>query len=580
MARLVSRDFGLKKLGELLEARVEAGAQPVEFSYELVFQEPPGLFLPPARLYFGMGSLESERPSIHVVRSSLVPMEGTMLSPEVSPEGVEVLKPVSAEGKEAEEEIVPIEDLILEGEVKEAVSGFIQRALSYLKDKKAGPPNLLLYGPDGSGKEALAKSIAAKLKSETNASFSIYRGTDPLFQNPAYQDIVEGPILVILDADRVEQRRWFASFVNRMRWQVREKPVLIFTGSSLAALKEGDSNIVSAGGFEDLRLSRPSEQQVRKYLEKRRLRVPDWVVQELKGARWRDIVEFCDRLVLGGGGRGEEFYRAELERIRSREPDWERLAGALEFEEAKQLFPESIMDQLESLISAANANSMLGVAFRKVVFEGPEGAGKSELAASFAKRLRARSFRAIDSSIFSSAQGLLVGQAESRIVESFADANSRTPSVVLIEDVDLLLNSQTLYSDLYSRVLLTLKEQVEHSGDGVYIVVTCQSFSNLNRELRSTLGEDILVLPVSLPDPQRRKKILEYYAEKFNAELKEGLSEGYSGELTEGWTLKDLESMMRLAVLNARKSGRRTVDASDLSVAHAVIQGRRMRRVE
>lgn len=590
-ARLVSQDSRFARYGNILEAEVEVESRPVELSYEVVFEEPPLPYLPPATLYFGGGSLESERPSVHVAKSILEERARHIWGEEPgifreaileeSPRFVREEKlEVPREVIQVDEKAEPLDALVLDDEVREQVDEYLKKCISYLRDSsRFDPPNLIVHGPDGAGRESLVRALAHYLKEKAGADFAVFDGMSPLFRSASYYDALRASaatskVIVILNVDYIEPYSSLASYVNSLRWY-KHSPILICTASDLSRLEREEPSLLSAGGFELLKLNRALRNQVEEYVRRKGLEIPGSVLGELEGMAWREIAEFCSKLALRRSIHRDESIEsscsAVLGTLRSRQHTLEALRDTPNYEEIRGFFSEDVVKQLDAVVSARMLDTGKKFIERKIVLTGPNTSGKTLLVTSFAKEIGVKTFQVISPEIFASPYGLLVGQAEHRVLRCFAEAESRAPSVILIEDMDELFSSEAR-ADLYSRLLLILEERMKNIKSEVYVFATCKSLTD---NIKRVFGEDFLVLSIDMPDSQRRKLILEYFARKIGVSIQSGDLEKYSGNLTEGWTMKELENLVKFAALNAAKDNR-PVSSADLAAAYTLIVQRRL----
>jgi ATP-dependent 26S proteasome regulatory subunit len=195
---------------------------------------------------------------------------------------------------------------------------------------------------------------------------------------------------------------------------------------------------------------------------------------------------------------------------------------------------------------------------RGVLLYGPPGTGKTSVGRALAHRLKGKFFM-IDGSFISDLPPAFYGKVQ----RVFDEAKRNTPSVIFIDDADVLMNSKIM--DGLNRYLLSQLDGIETETAGKVMVMMTAMDPNQMPQALLRSGRIELWLETKLPDAKARREILEVLL----ASLPPVLS-GFTAEqvmpLTEDFNAADLKRLVAdLKALYARDvvkgAAPRTIDA-------------------
>ena len=153
------------------------------------------------------------------------------------------------------------------------------------------------------------------------------------------------------------------------------------------------------------------------------------------------------------------------------------------------------------------------------------------------------------------------------MVGAFAGLAKRlAPSLVVLEDVDLVAQERTYGPWGSSPVLFELMNEMDGLGDDadVSFVLTTNRPDALEPALAARPGRVDLAVELPLPDDEGRRRLLELYARGLDLQLDD------PAELvarTAGVTAAFVKELLRKAALAAAEAGRATVTQADVSTA-------------
>jgi len=153
------------------------------------------------------------------------------------------------------------------------------------------------------------------------------------------------------------------------------------------------------------------------------------------------------------------------------------------------------------------------------------------------------------------------------MVGAFAGLAKRlAPSLVVLEDVDLVAQERTYGPWGSSPVLFELMNEMDGLGDDadVSFVLTTNRPDALEPALAARPGRVDLAVELPLPDDEGRRRLLELYARGLDLQLDD------PAEIvarTAGVTAAFVKELLRKAALAAAEAGRATVTQADVSTA-------------
>ena len=179
---------------------------------------------------------------------------------------------------------------------------------------------------------------------------------------------------------------------------------------------------------------------------------------------------------------------------------------------------------------------------RGILLVGVPGCGKSLSAKSIAANWRLPLYR-LD---FATVQGSYVGQSEQQLKNALQTAESVSPCVLWIDEIEKGLSGAAYSNDggVSARMVGQFLFWLQESKKQVFVVATANDISMLPSELlrRGRFDE---IFFIDLPTPDERREILGMYMKKYlNLEFEREYADKIV-EITNGFTGADIESTVR-----------------------------------
>lgn len=207
------------------------------------------------------------------------------------------------------------------------------------------------------------------------------------------------------------------------------------------------------------------------------------------------------------------------------------------------VLPEGVLERVErQAVTFSRHAERLAAAGRHLrrglLLHGPPGTGKTLTAMYVAGRLEGRTVI------------LLTGRALGLIEQSVAMARLLAPSLVVLEDVDLVAEERTQQGTGTNAVLFELLNQMDGLGEDVDVVflLTTNRADLLEPALASPPGRVDEAIEIPLPDADGRRRLVELYARGMTVEV-ERLDELVAR--TEGVSAAFVRELLRKAALYA-----------------------------
>jgi len=173
---------------------------------------------------------------------------------------------------------------------------------------------------------------------------------------------------------------------------------------------------------------------------------------------------------------------------------------------------------------------------RGVLLYGPPGTGKTSIGRALAHRLRGKFFM-IDGTFITEPPALFFN----RIREVFSNAKQNSPSVIFIDDADVLFRTDHVYG--LNRFLLTQLDGLESETAGnVTVMMTAMQIGHLPVALLRS-GRVELWLETKLPDAEARRAILAKHIAGLPAEMRTYDLEELD-EITKGFNGADMKRLV------------------------------------
>ncbi|WAQ89057.1 hypothetical protein PtA15_10A480 [Puccinia triticina] len=228
---------------------------------------------------------------------------------------------------------------------------------------------------------------------------------------------------------------------------------------------------------------------------------------------------------------------------------------------------------------------------RGILLHGPPGTGKTHLASLVAKSVDC-SLLTLSTTTISSAYH---GEPEQKIAALFAEAKARSPSMVLIDEIDGLFPARDAAGEVDRRIvgaLLTAMDGLDHKENTqqeaphrVVVIATTNRPHALDPALRRP-GRFDRELEIGIPDAQARREILDVLLRKTPHRLSPEQTRTVA-EKTHGFVGADLVALLREAGLLAIKralarrlsTAEMLLEAADVEKALVAVQPSAMREL-
>jgi cell division protease FtsH len=228
------------------------------------------------------------------------------------------------------------------------------------------------------------------------------------------------------------------------------------------------------------------------------------------------------------------------------------------------VLPDSILHQIEGhVIQVATHRDRLQAAGqhlkRGILLYGPPGTGKTHTVRYLLSQLR-------DVTAF-----VLSGQSLSLIGMACGLARVLQPSMVILEDVDLIAGDRSFGPMGTNPLLFEVLNQIDGLGDDVDVtfLLTTNRVDILERALAERPGRVDAAVEIGAPDEEGRRRLFRLYGEGLGVgQLDDEALEG-AVEATEGRTATYLREVVRRAALIAAEE----LDVGDLKVDGRMLEG-------
>jgi len=185
-----------------------------------------------------------------------------------------------------------------------------------------------------------------------------------------------------------------------------------------------------------------------------------------------------------------------------------------------------------------------------ILLHGPSGTGKSLLAESLAPKLQVKVERINGHEIYSK----FYGETEKNLREKFFVAKSRSPCILLIDELDSVApRREAGGSEQERRViasLLSLLDSLKNEDSKVLVLATTSKLDNVEPSLRRP-GRFDLEIEIGVPSVAQRKEILNGMLNNHSHELNQSQIDMLSNE-THGFVGADLDALVNYAQIKAK----------------------------
>lgn len=172
------------------------------------------------------------------------------------------------------------------------------------------------------------------------------------------------------------------------------------------------------------------------------------------------------------------------------------------------------------------------------------------------------------------------GSAESAIRELFQDAIEHSPSIILIDEVDILCPPRnSKLTDVEKRIVSTLLLMLDNinNNDKIFVIATTNKIDNIDSAFRRP-GRLEREIEIPTPSPKSRKAILSKLLELLSHNLSEDINE--IAVQSHGFVGADLVSLTSQAGMSAARRSSKLIEIQDFKYALKRVRPSAMREVQ
>jgi cell division protease FtsH len=183
---------------------------------------------------------------------------------------------------------------------------------------------------------------------------------------------------------------------------------------------------------------------------------------------------------------------------------------------------------------------------RGLLLHGPPGTGKTLTSMHLVRRLEGRTTL------------ILTGGGLGLIGEAFSMARSLQPSLVILEDIDLVAHERTFFEGGASSLLFELLNRMDGIGEDadVIVLMTTNRAELLEPALAARPGRVDQAIEFPLPDAESRERLLELFCRGLDARIEDPATIVVR---TDGASPAFIRELVRKAALYAARDGSATV---------------------
>lgn len=212
---------------------------------------------------------------------------------------------------------------------------------------------------------------------------------------------------------------------------------------------------------------------------------------------------------------------------------------------------------------------------RGILIFGPPGCGKSTLVQFLAEKFNINIIKLETSEIFSK----FLGEAESRLLQHFEKAKQLSPSVILIDDLDIICSKSNDKHDQEKRIIAMLSHLMDKTHNShdqpVVVCATTSKIHNIHKSLRrpGRFGKEIEIF---VPNSVQRLEILKIHLENLKHSMNnEDIQE--IADMTHGFVGADLVTLVSKVALRHYKGTDTDITVNDFHWALTKVKPSSMR---
>lgn len=439
----------------------------------------------------------------------------------------------------------------------------------------AAPRGLLLFGPPGTGKTLVAKAIADSCGVPFHATslpdFKMgYTGQSAQKVKQFWTDVREkGHAIIFVDECEgvfgarggTDSDSFTAEIVQSFlaEWDglnTKGKAPDIWVIGATNRRELIDAAILSRFG-QEIEIPLP-DGAMRKQIIEAELNainlptewLPDNIGKRTQGLSGRDLNRLATAIrmaMMGEDTPSLEHLTIALAQMRKRgataadeEARWDTL-----------VLDERTMKELKTvcgMLNHADALRKQGVTIpRGIIFHGPPGTGKTQIARTLANESGLNFIAATTSDM----KANFLGQSGNKVKELFARTRSQSPAILFIDEIDIVCPMRggapdPLSQEIIGQILQEL-DGVKAIAEHVFVVAATNRLDSIDSAVLSRFPKRV---EVPLPDLAGRKQLLSVLLRKLNHTLSEEQITRMA-ENSEGKSGRDLRSMVENAQNNA-----------------------------
>ncbi len=478
--------------------------------------------------------------------------------------------------EERREELAALNDVWKDVHIPEMVKGRLLQMLGLFSSADpAAPRGLLLFGPPGTGKTLIAKAIADSCGVAFHATSlpdfkKGYTGQSAQKVKQFWNEVREkGRGIIFIDecegvfgtrggsdsdAFTAEIVQTFLAEWDGLNTKGKAPDIWVIGATNRRELI--DSAILSRFG-QEIEIPLPDGAMRQQIIEAELMSINlpiDWLPEDVgkltQGLSGRDLNRLATAIrmaMMGADAPSREYLNVALTQMRKRgataadeEARWDTL-----------VLDERTMKELKTVCGMLNHADTLrqqGITIpRGIIFHGPPGTGKTQIARTLANESGLNFIAATTSDM----KANFLGQSGNKVKELFARARSQSPAILFIDEIDIVCPTRSgapdpLSQEIIGQILQEL-DGVKAIAEHVFVVAATNRLDAIDSAVLSRFPKRV---EVPLPDLTGRNQLLSVVLRKLNHTLSEEQITRMA-ENSEGKSGRDIRSIVENAQNNA-----------------------------